>query len=1115
MNLRITSNDLKQINFKLMKINRISSFNFFRKPKHLMVLKIMLIFSITCNSVKTVAADSYFNKTAGTAINLSSEECNNPVMIPSVVQAEKRIEGIVRDESGDPLPGATVTIAGKSGGAITNTDGKFSIEAELGSKLVVSFIGMEVQMVEYTGQADIAITLRNKIDELEEVTVVAFGKQKKESVIGSITTVNPAELKVPSSNLTSALAGRMSGIISYQRSGEPGKDNSEFFVRGVTTFGYKKSPLILIDGIELSTTDLARLQPDDIASFSIMKDATATALYGARGANGVILVTTKEGKEGAMKLNFRYERSMSMPTQMIELADPITYMKMHNEAVMTRDPLGGRVYTLDKIKMTEQANRNEMAYPAVDWFDEMFEEYSMNSRFNFSASGGGKVATYYLAGTVNTDNGMLKVDERNNFNNNVKYNRISLRSNVKINTTETTEVYVRFNTNFDDYKGPIDGGETLFRKALQTNPVLYPKYYEPDQSRLNSQHILFGNYGRDAGYLNPYADMVKGYKDESRSMVIAAVEIKQDLSFITQGLTARVLGNTTRESFFDVRRSYEPFYYSLGSYDPQIDTYSLLELNPNSGTEYLQYSEGEKKISMSFYFEGALNYNKTFNEKHTVTGMLVSIMREYKTANAGNLQKSLAYRNLGLSGRVTYAYDNKYFTEANFGYNGSERFSEKERFGFFPSIGAGWMVSNENFWEPLSYIVNKLKLKGTFGYVGNDAIGGPDDRFFYISQVNLRDGHRGSTFGLDYENWIEGVSISRYSNDKISWETARMTDLGLELGLFNKVDLQGSFFHEYRTNILMDRSQIPASMGLQAPLRANIGEASKAGFELSLNFEHNFSNDFWLTSMANITYATSKFEVYEELDYASAGMPWRSKVGNSLNQPYGYIAERLFVDEADIANSPSQSSFGEYMGGDIKYKDINSDGIINENDQVPIGFPTAPEIVYGFGASTGYKGIDFSFFFQGSARSSFFIDTYRTAPFVNVQTDEDIELRDGKIGNNALLSAWANDHWSEESRDLYAAWPRLSDQVVENNMQPSTWFMRNGSFLRLKSVELGYTFPQNSFISKAKIEDLRLYVSGTNLFMLSAFDLWDVEMGGNGLGYPIQKVINFGINMNF
>ncbi|PXX31302.1 TonB-dependent receptor [Arenibacter sp. ARW7G5Y1] len=1033
----------------------------------------------------------------------------------TIVPLQEQLTGQISDLDGNVLPGATVIIEGTSAGVIADFDGRYSIAVKPDQMLAFSYIGMETQLIKYVGQKTLDVFLESKLDELEEVTVVAFGKQKKESVIASVSTINPSELKIPSSNLTTALAGRMAGIISYQRSGEPGRDNAEFFIRGVTTFGYKKSPLILIDGIELTATDLARLQPDDIASFSIMKDATATALYGARGANGVILVNTKEGKEGPAKLNFRYERTLSTPTRALELADPVTYMKLHNEAIRTRDPLGGRAYSLEKIRQTEQLNRNEMVYPAVDWFDEMFEESTFNDRFNFNVSGGGKIARYYLAATLNTDNGILKVDKRNNFNNNVNVKNVSLRSNVNIDITKTTEVGVRFSANFDDYNGPIDGGETLFRKALQTNPVLYPKYYEPDAQYANTQHILFGNDGQNGDYLNAYADMVRGYKEENRSKILASVEIKQDLEFITEGLSARAMGNTTRESFFNVSRGYRPFYYSLASYDAQIDEYSLFALNPNDGSEFLEYDEGNKDVATAFYAEAAINYNRTFNQKHTTTAMLVGIMREQKIANAGNLQKSLPYRNMGVSGRLTYAYDSRLFTEFNFGYNGSERFAKQERYGFFPSMGLGWVVSNEKAWKSVKEVVNKLKLKATYGLVGNDAIGNENDRFFYISQVNMNDGGRGVSFGQDYFYQRNGISINRYSNNQISWETAKMTNIGFELGLFNKLDFQWDYFREKRTNVLMDRSQVPSSMGLQAPLRANIGEASSDGFEGTLDYQESFANGLWLSARGNFTYATSKFDVYEELDYVGAGLPWKSRIGNSLNQPYGYIAERLFVDEADIVNSPFQT-FGEYMPGDIKYKDINEDGVIDSNDEVPIGFPDSPEIIYGFGASVGYKNVDFSFFFQGSARSSFFIDGYKTAPFIDINDSNNQDSNwNSKNGNNALLQVWADDHWSEDDRDIYAAWPRLSDQVVDNNNRRSTWFLKNGDFLRLKSVELGYTFNKDTFISKAKIASMRIYLSGTNLLTFSHFKLWDVEMGGNGLGYPIQKVFNLGVNLNF
>ncbi|WP_106829855.1 SusC/RagA family TonB-linked outer membrane protein [Parabacteroides pacaensis] len=1019
-------------------------------------------------------------------------------------KATKTIQGTVTDDMGEVLPGANILIKGSTKGVTADMDGTFSIDVKETDILVISFLGMETKEVPVKGKTTLSVVLKPKIDELDEVTVVAFAKQKKESVISSISTVKPAELKIPSSNMTTALGGRIAGIISYQRSGEPGRDNAEFFVRGVTTFGYKANPLILIDNVELTSSDLARLQPDDIASFSIMKDASATALYGARGANGVILVTTKEGREGKAQLNIRFENSFSAPTKKVEVVDPVTYMKLHNEAVLTRNPQSPRPYSDAKIAATANGE-NPYMYPAVNWYDELFKNYTSNQRLNLNLSGGGKVARYYIAGTFNNDNGVLKMDKKNNFNNNINLKRIQLRSNTNITVTPTTDVSVKFSGTFEDYTGPIDSGDNLYKKVMAANPVLFPKFYLPNDEFANTQHILFGNYGT-GNYINPYADMVKGYKDYSTMVLVAQIEFKQKLDFITPGLGARLLGSTTRDSYFDVTRNYNPFYYSLSFYDKETGRYGLTNLNPNDGTEYLQYNEGGKTINTAFYMEGAIDYNRTFNETHAVSGLLVYTMREHRTANAGDLQKSLAARNLGLSGRFTYAYDSRYFAEFNFGYNGSERFSSKERFGFYPSAGLGWILSNENFW-PEQKVVHKLKLKGTYGLVGNDAIGDENDRFFYLSNVNLNNTDKQNiSFGKDFTYRPGGISISRYANDQITWETSRKLNLGLELGLFKDIELQVDYFTEKRTNILMTRAAIPSTMGLQADLRANVGEASSHGFELSLDINHSFNKDFWISSRTNFTYAKSKYDVYEEPDY---GYPWLSWVGLPIRQQTGLIAERLFIDDADIANSPKQT-YGTVMPGDIKYKDINDDGIINGEDIVPIGYPDTPNIMYGFGASVGYKGFDFSFFCQGSAQSSFFIDLQATSPFIK-NTDG---ILGGKDNNNAMLKVWADDFWSESNRNSYAKWPRLSAEKVDNNMQRSTWFLHDGSYLRLKSVELGYTFPLQ-LTKKIGLNSFRLYFSGLNLLTFSKFKMWDPEMGGNGLGYPIQRVYNVGLNVNF
>lgn len=1016
----------------------------------------------------------------------------------SIQQPKKNnMSGVITDLSGEFIPGVTVIVKGTSIGTISDRDGNYLL-ANLPKRgiLVFSFVGMKSKEFAISGQQILNVILEEETLSVDEVVVVGFGKQKKSSMISAVETIRPEDLRVPSSNLTTSMAGRLSGVIAYQRSGEPGKDNADFFIRGVTTFGYKKDPLILIDGIETSSTELARMQPDDISNFSILKDAMATALYGARGANGVILVKTKEGREGPATVSIRVENSLSANTKDIELADPVTYMRLGNEAVATRNPLAPLPYLPEKIDKTA-AGANPILYPANDWRDMLIKPVTTTQRVNINVRGGGSIARYYVAASFSKDNGNLKVDNKNNFNNNIDLRAYQLRSNININMTKTTEATVRLSGSFDDYRGPIDGGEGTYKKIMQSNPVMFPAMY-PASALPGVNHPLFGNAIRGqtaAGYTNPYADMVKGYKDYSGSTMDAQFELKQDLSFIIKGLNARALFNTSRYAYFDVSRFYNPYYYSVGSYYPIMDEYTLSLLNPDEATEYLNYEEGEKDINSATYIETALSYNMQFADKHDVSGMLVYQRREQLYANQGSLQQSLPYRNQGLSGRFTYGYAEKYFLEFNFGYNGSERFYKSERYGFFPAIGAGYFISNENFWANLKPVISKLKLKATYGLVGNDAIGDANDRFFYLSEMNMDDGGKGYAFGENFAESKNGVTVLRYQNNDITWEKAYKTDIGIELGFFDGFELQVDYFTERRTNILMDRTSIPVEMGLAAVTRANVGEAKASGFDGSVDYNKSYGNGMWLQVHGNFTYAHSEFVKYEEPQYKEY---YKLHEGQSLNQRYGLIAERLFVDENEVNNSPTQS-YGEYHAGDIKYHDTNGDGQITDLDQVPLGYSEVPEIVYGFGFSLGNRKFDFSAFFQGSARSSFWIDPSATSPFVNDQ---------------ALLKAYADSYWSENNRDLYALWPRLSNTIVNNNVQTSSWFMRNGAFLRLKTVEIGYTL-DNNLMKKIHLNSARIYASGNNLFLISGFDLWDIEMGGNGLGYPIQRVINVGLQLRF
>ena len=1024
----------------------------------------------------------------------------------AAVAQTKTVKGVIyEEETGEPMPGATVSVEGSTRGVMTDLDGSFELTGvKPTDKLKFECLGKETQVLQVGTMTNFVVKLKNAANELDEVTVVAFGKQRKESVIGSISTVDVKTLKVPSSNLTTALAGNVAGVIAYQRTGEPGQDNADFFVRGITTFGANTSPLILIDNIELTSTDLARLQPDDIESFSIMKDATATALYGARGANGVIFVTTKRGQEGPAKIFARVETSISAPTDVVELADPVTYMKSYNEAISTRDPLGELMYTYDKIEQTGKPDANRLIYPANDWYDMLFKDFATSYRANVSARGGGKVATYYVSGAYTEDTGVLKVDKRNSFNNNIDDKNYTLRSNVDINVTPTTKLAVRLTGNFRDYQGPLNGGSDVYRQVMHSDPVLFPAYYPVDDEHVGIQHIMFGNY-EDGSYINPYANLVKGYKNYQRSQMIAAVQLEQDLKFITKGLSFMTLFNLTRLSEFTVNRQFNPYWYRLDRYDSYTGEYHVNRINEN-GTDYLTYSESGKTVKNTMYSETRLNYNRSFG-KHDVTGLLVFTASESLTANAGSLQLSLPSRNAGLSGRFTYGYDKRYFVEYNFGYNGSERFHKSHRWGFFPSAGLAWMMSNEKWFKPLTKVVSNLKLRYSYGLVGNDNIGSSSNRFYYLSEMSMNNSGLGASFGETRNVGYSGIGVVRYANEAITWEKSYKSNYALELGLFKKLDIIAEYFTEHRTDIFMQRADIPNTMGLQAAVYGNIGQARSKGIDIQADYKQAWASGLWASARANFTYSTGKYDVYEEPTYPES---YRQHAGRSIRQTWGYIAERLFVDDEDAANSPSQAAFGsQYGGGDIKYTDVNGDGVITNADMVPIGYPTSPEIIYGFGVSLGHKGFDFSVFFQGLGRESFWIDAtstystkynkYGTAPFVN---------------NGQLLKAYSDSHWSEDNRDIYALYPRYSAYENHNNTQVSTWWMRDGSFVRLKQMEFGYTLPQK-LTNKIHIDNLRVYFQGNNLLCWSKFKLWDPELAGEGFNYPIQRTFNIGVNVTF
>ena len=1055
------------------------------------------------------------------------------LLLMGIVYAQKRtVTGVVTDTAG-LMQDVTVSVRATSVVIATDFSGTYTVEVPSDtSVLVFTKVGYEPVTMPVGNQSVINVRMKSTTVGMEEVTVVGFGTQKKKSVVGSITSVNVAELKIPTSNLTNTLAGKIAGIISFQSSGEPGigTDNSNFYIRGLSTFGSgKRDPLILIDGVESSPTDMARMQPDDIADFSVLKDAAAAAVYGARGANGVILINTKTGKSGVTKFNFRGETRLSKNSQNVAFTDNIKFMELANEATLTRNPQLPLPYTQNKINNTI-AGVDPYLYPNNDWVDQLIKNNTVNYAYNLGITGGTQKARYYVAGTYNVDNGILKVDPINNFNSNIRLRNYSLRSNIDLNLTSSTALAIKLYGQFDDYNGPISGGAETFANVLRTNPVMFPAVY-PREMMSYVDHPLFGSARmyNDLGatvalYTNPYAMMVRGYSVFKSSNIQPQLELKQNLNFIAKGLKFRAMTYLRRYSDYRVNRAYDPFYYQA-VISPLDQSYHIQALNDGSetsvgtvGKEYLSYTEGTKNQDSRMWLEGAFEYNRVF-DKSTVTGMLIGYMSSYEKGNSGSLSSSLPQRNEGVSGRFTYGYDDRYLTEFSFGYNGSERFAEMNRFGFFPSFGLAYRISNEKFFEPLKKTINELKLRATYGIVGNDQIGNINQRFFYLSEVNPNDARYGASFGKGegvgtYPADPRGYYVSKYANSSITWEKSQQINLGMDLNMFdNNLEFIADVYKQYRYNILQARSYTESAAGFGGVIPyANYGKAETKGVDLSLRYQKNFSKYMWANMRGTFTYSTSKRTLVDELKYNNT-LAYLSVLGYPVDQAWGYIAERLFVDQHEVNNSPQQQlgSATTLLAGDIKYRDINNDGVINADDRVPLGYPYTPEIIYGFGGAFGYRNFDFGIYFQGSGRSSFFINPSKIQPYNKVFYDNNNNLMSPGY-ENRVMSAIAESHWTEDNRNLYAFWPRLSTYQIANNNVTSTWWMRNGSFLRLKSLDAGYTFDK---LGKVKLDNVRLYFSAINLFTWSKFKLWDPEMKADGLGYPIQAVYSLGVQINF
>lgn len=1009
------------------------------------------------------------------------------------------LNGTVVDTSGEPLMGANIMIKGTGEGVSADIDGKFSIRISKGLTINVTYLGFEEQDIFITDQQNLRIVMTEDATQLEDVVVVGYGTQKKESVVGSVQTIRPSELKVPSSRLSSSFAGRLAGVISVQRSGEPGADGASFWIRGVSTFAgtAAQKPLIIIDGVEVAEGDMNNLEPEVIENFSILKDATATALYGTRGANGVVIITTKMGGDlDKPIINARVEANFSTPTKIPSFVDGATYMKMYNEALNSRKE-SKTAYAEDKIRGTE-LGWDGLAYPNVDWYDELFKNIAWNQKAVVNIRGGGKKMNYFMNVSVGHESGMLKSISKDyySYDNNIDIKRYNFQNNISLNVSPTTKLSLRLNTQLYDYNGPYRSANEIFGLVMDVNPVDFPISFPAGDSRNTSEETyeyqMWGskNGGKyNNGYLNPVAEMVKGYNSSFESTVIANLDLEQKLDFITKGLEVKGLVSFKNWTNSTVSRSagYNTFEIENSTINNgELMNYQLSrignEQNTSLGTS--TGTSGDRRI----YIQAMIDYTRTFNTDHSVNAMVLYNQDQYNVNNPGGLLASLPKRKQGMAGRVSYGYKHKYLAEANFGYNGSENFAKGYRWGFFPSFAVGYNISQENFWDPIEHIVSNLKIRGSWGLVGNDDA---STRFTYLSDIDLNG--KSYTTGREMNHSESGPTYLRYENRNITWEIGEKLNAGLDLQLFNSVNVMFDIFRENRRNIFLQRNTIPNYMGTaNTVVYGNLGKVKNQGMDLSLDYAKQFTKDFFMSFKATFTYASNEILDYDEPSYLL--YPHTSRVGHSVNQPFIYEAERLFIDDAEIANSATQIIGGYKVApGDIKYVDQkdgngNYSGEIDDNDKIHYGDPSVPEIVYGFGPSFTYKNWDFSFFFQGTARASLMMSGFH--PF-------------GSQDIRNVLQFIADDYWSETNQNPYAAYPRLSLSDNTNNNQNSTYWYRDASFLKLKNVEIGYTYKK-----------FRAYVSGSNILTFSKFKYWDPEMGGGkGLSYPTQRVINVGLQL--
>ena len=1022
-------------------------------------------------------------------------------------QNKRKISGRVTDIKGEPLIGVNVTVDGDANGSITNMDGLYEIFVTKKSVVLkFTYIGFKTSEIRTNASTNIYdVTLEEQVNELEETVIVGYGTQRKISNIGAQSSMKMEDIKTPSASLTTTLAGRLAGVVAVQRTGEPGKDAADIWIRGISTPN-TSSPLVLVDGVERSFNDI---DPEDIESLTTLKDASATAVYGVRGANGVILIKTKPGKVGKPTVSADYYESFTRFTKMVDLADGITYMNAANEA-MRNDGIATK-YTEDQIRNTI-AGKDPYLYPNVDWLKEIFNDWGHNRRVNVNVRGGSEKVAYYASVSYFNETGMTVTDKNiDTYDSKMKYSRYNFTTNLNIDVTPTTKVEIGAQGYLGEGNYPAISSADLYNAAMSISPVEYPKMFF-----VNGEAFVPGT-STNNNFNNPYSQATRrGYDNLTKNQIYSNLRVTQDLDMLTKGLklTAMYAFDVYNEIHVHQDRAESTYNFLDTSVPYDMNGQPILQriYEGSNVLSYKQETSGNKKT----YLEASLNYDRTFNDDHRVSALFLFNQQSKLLYPKGTLEDAIPYRMMGIAGRATYSWKDRYFAEFNIGYNGAENFSPKHRFGTFPAFGVGWVVSNEKFWQPLSKAVSFLKIRYTDGKVGNSEVS--DRRFMYLDQMK-ENGDYGYKFGPNGTKW-SGYETVNMAVDLI-WEESRKQDLGIDLKLFNDdLSIVFDLFKERRENILLKREHsMPSFLGYNtsAPY-GNIGIIENKGFDGTIEYNKRINKDWVIALRGNVTFNKDKW-IQGELPEQK--YEWMNQYGHNINGVKGYVAEGLFTQaEIDdmarweslsaankaITPKPFASQFGTVKAGDIKYKDLNNDGQIDAYDQTYISRGDVPTTVYGFGFTVGWKDLSVGMMFQGVAGAERVLNGSSINPF------------NGGGGSGNLYSN-IDDRWTEENPDQNAFYPRLSygSETTSsiNNFQKSTWWVRNMNFLRLKTLQLSYNLPK-PWVNKVHLKNAAVYVMGTNLFTLSRFKLWDPELNtDNGASYPNTTSYSVGINFTF